>query len=377
MSSVSHLIALRRWAVALLEAPDAAPPTPALADVPAWGWRHLGRHDRVALPLVRALERRGAAAPAPLAEQARIDLQTRLQLDAVLHGVLAAARSAGVELLLLKGTGAPIDAELSPGGDLDLLVPFEQFDALTDALRRDGWDLSALTQTLRACTFRITHPAHPVDLDLHTRLPELSPFDTEVLWRDAAELPPRLGARRLSDVAATWHLLVHGAVKHPDRWGVLRDAQRLRAAYLAASTDVRTAVASLIAAHPRRRLLARVWEAAGTSLAALAELPGSHEAAAVREWDVPGPIRWRRYDDIRQRLRFALLAGADVWRAVMSRAALAHYETASGRPSPPKDRAIAVSKAGLRVILYLAAHPPAIRGASRARRAIREALASA
>ena len=307
MSTDHHTLrTLRRWAAAALDSHLRGDPITSIPDAPAWAWKHLATHDRVATSLVVACTAASLPIPDALRQHALRDGQQRLLLLARLHEVTAIAAGVGIQVLLLKGTADLGEPFLSPSGDLDLLVRLEQLRPLADALVRAGWSVPDWQAPASKPGVTLSRDHDPVPIDLHAGWFNMREDTGREVWDAPVAIPSLPGHHRPATRLQTWHLLLHGALQHPERRGCLRDTLRLHRLVHGCSTDDRAWIQAEIATHPDRDVLAGEWSRLLASVASHATSNGAELAAWTREVLPRRRIRWARLNSHYQRLLFGM-----------------------------------------------------------------------
>jgi hypothetical protein len=259
VSRAAEALALRAWAMQRLAGGDAPPPAAS-----AEAWRLFCAVERCALALCARLS--PGEAPPPLREAFDLEIQRVLSLRALLRSVDRALAVAGATGIALKGAvpalagGEPLDVL-----DLDLLVAPEAMDAITAALEAEGLGVG-----------RDTAPSVPthapggheraartgegtVHVELHVVIP-LLPEAVDPLRGSRPSPHPRV--RMLAPAVHLWHVLMHGAVQHPERRGMLREMLLLRDAGARCTAEERAEVVAMLAGHPLAGPLGRALDAA-------------------------------------------------------------------------------------------------------------------
>lgn len=271
---------LRAWALAALATPE-PPPPPALD---AGAWRVFLRRERCALALSARCGAAVAGDPVAAARLARSAAAERRRIAsarrllALLGGWLAERGATGI---VLKGGAealgrAPVDLE-----DVDVLVSPALAAGAAAALDAAGLRaLGPLPATgPGAGQWHLAPRRAPggVRVEVHVSIPQLEGTDA---WAGAAPLAPGLGT--LAPAEHLWHVLVHGAVHHPERRAALRELLLAGAAASRCSSAELDMVRSRIGAHPDASALGRLLDLAAALAAGRAPGDGFRASAATQ-----------------------------------------------------------------------------------------------
>lgn len=265
MDTARAALPLRGWALGVLAGGAAGPPP----DAPRAAWRAFLAVERCALPLRARLPARRALLPpeaaAVLEAQADVELRRALSARAQLITLGRIALARGTAAIVLKGGVSVLGSDMLDVQDVDVLVRPEDADAVASAVERAGdahrYGTDAVPGT--AGTFhlaaRVADDAVPVEV--HYAIPYAGGADP---WAGAVPAGPR-GILRLAPALHLWHVLVHGAVHHPERRGSLRELLLLAAAVGACDAGELAEIRARAGAHPDAPPLLRAL-AAGEAL---------------------------------------------------------------------------------------------------------------
>jgi hypothetical protein len=307
---------LRDWALGVLAGGAAPPP-----EAPPAAWRVFLRLERCALPLrARVLARRiplGPDAAAVLERLADRELLRALSARAQLITLGRIATARGTAAVALKGGVAVLGGDPLDVQDVDVLVRTEDAEAFASALdgaggaHAHGPDPAPGTAGTFHLAARAADNALPVEV--HYALPYGGPEDP---WAGAVPAGPG-GILRLAPALHLWHVLVHGAVHHPERRGTLRELLMLAAAVHACGPADLAGIRSRAAAHPDAPPLLQAL-AAGEALAAGSVSADPFRASAALGYLVvagasPAVHRGRFGIDL-ARAAYALVAGEGAYR---------------------------------------------------------------
>lgn len=366
---------LRDWALGVLAGSAAPPP-----DAPRAGWRVFLRAERCALPLrARVLARRMALPPgaaAALEAQADRDMLRALSARAQLITLGRIVTAAGTTAIALKGGVSVLGSDMLDVQDVDVLVRPADAPAVASALERAGGahahgaDAAPGTAGTFHLAARVSDNAVPVEV--HYALPYAGGADP---WAGAVPAGPP-GILRLAPGLHLWHVLVHGAVHHPERRGTLRELLMLAAAIRACGAAELDEVRSRAAAHPDAPPLLLALEA-GKALAGGAPSADPFRATAVLGYLVMaagGRDAYRgRFGVDLVRAAYALVSGQGAYRRLWfsSPSGVRSLEEFGGatwmdRVSPAAARALRVAQRAANT----AAGTPAALRLARAARAI-------
>jgi hypothetical protein len=359
---------VRRWAATTLDHHLGIGNIVAPPDAPEWAWQHLAVHDRVATSLVAACAAAGIPIPELLRQHALRDGQQRLLLLSRLHEVTTIAAAAGIPVLLLKGTADLGDPFLSPSGDLDLFVRLEQLRPLADALVRAGWSVPDWQGPASKPGVTLSRDHDPVPIDLHAGWFNMREDTGCEVWDAPVAIPSLPGHHRPATRLQTWHLLLHGALQHPERRGCLRDTLRLHRLVHGCSTQDRAWMQAEIATHPDRDVLAGEWSRLMASVASHATTNGAELAAWTREVLSRRRIRWARLHSHYQMLLFGLTGHRALLWHVARRIATPNRLLPTGQLMSRAKRTEHALRRIIRVALALALLPVAYRDMAAMRR---------
>jgi hypothetical protein len=353
------LCTLRCWAAAALDSHLRGDPITTIPDAPAWAWQHLATHDRVATSLVVACTASSLPVPDALRQHALRDGQQRLLLLARLHEVTAIAAGVGIPVLLLKGTADLGEPLLSPSGDLDLFVRLEQLRPLADALVRAGWSAPDWQRRASKPGVTLSRDHDPVPVDLHAVWFNMREDTGREVWDAPVAIPSLPGHHRPATRLQTWHLLLHGALQHPERRGCLRDTLRLHRLVHGCSTEDRAWIQAEVATHPDRDVLADEWSRLVASVASHATTNGAELAAWTREALSRRRIRWARLHSHYQLLLFGMTGHRGLLWHLARRIATPNRLLPTGQRMSRARRAEHALRRMIRVALALALLPVA------------------
>ncbi|MBV9111004.1 MAG: hypothetical protein JO306_16465 [Gemmatimonadetes bacterium] len=151
---------------------------------------------------------------------------------------------------------APVDLE-----DVDILVPAALAGDVAAALGTAG--LRAIGPAPAASVgegqWHLAPRRAPggVRVEVHVSIPQLEGIDA---WTGAVPIAPGLAA--LAPSEHLWHVLVHGAVQHPERRAAIRELLLAGAAAARCSSAEMETVRAHVAAHPDAPALGRLLDAA-------------------------------------------------------------------------------------------------------------------
>jgi len=255
VSPVVGALHLRRWAVSLLRSDVPVSPP----EVGGFAWSVFLAAERCGAVLKQRLGRAAERYPR-LVEAGTREAQRVLLARGQLVWLGSLAASKGLRLVVLKG-GVPVaeGCDVLDLEDLDLLAGARDAQVLEAALEQAGY---------RVYGYRSAH-------SLRSRaLPGALPVEIHLAWLHSGEIPsPAVwhGARRLRGVEGlwalapqdhVWHVLLHGAVLHPERRGRLRDVLLIARGLETWSPEEESALWRRAAGHPLSSVLVRVLELA-------------------------------------------------------------------------------------------------------------------
>lgn len=255
---------LRRFARAVLGERNAGPgPGACVPAASPEAWDLFLLAERCALPLQTRLRESGLLDAMPAASRAVLDrargeevqrvLAARAQIPA-LEGIAA---DLGTSAVLLKGgiavgTGDPLDLN-----DLDLLLPPDHAPAFAAVLDRHGFNAVGTGSSHhlpgRRAPGRLT-------VEVHRGMKAVDPELVRECWTRVRPIGSAPGLLRLAPPDHLWSLLVHVAVQHPYRVGLLRDWMLIRSAAVECSSAEMEVVRRRIRSNPHAALIQRVLE---------------------------------------------------------------------------------------------------------------------
>ncbi|HEX6040103.1 nucleotidyltransferase family protein [Longimicrobium sp.] len=252
---------MRDWALAVFA--GGADPAPA---APREAWRVFLAVERCALPLrARVLARRArlsSDAAAVLEARANAELVRALSARARLITLGRMVSRLGTGAVALKGGAAALGTDPLDVQDVDVLVRPEHAEAVAAGLeagagaRRLGAEAAPGTAGTFHLAPRGADDAVPVEV--HYALPFVGDADP---WAEAVPAGPP-GILRLAPALHLWHVLVHGAVHHPERRGSLRELLMTAGAVAACDAGELAEVRARAAAHPDAPPLLRTLDVA-------------------------------------------------------------------------------------------------------------------
>jgi hypothetical protein len=263
----------------------------------------------------------GAPDPSGALAAARRRTEVLWQATAVhLERCLSALHAGGIRVLVLKGAALALahyrDPSLRPMGDLDLLVPPEQWTAAARALERLDW--TAEEPAEHGGAFWGPGGAR---LELHgalTTCPGVFPLAFDGLYARSLPLGGGFDGRRLGDEDTLLHLGLHCAFQHGfhARLGQYVDFDRV----LAGPCDPDGVVTLAVRARALRALAASLSAAAAVlgpgPSSRFAQPLGRHVPDVMRRWITHADGRpWRLLDGFGLARARWLIADGAVCRA--------------------------------------------------------------
>ena len=259
--SISDALRLRQWALHALVGVLDTPPASGLAS-----WQIFLRMERCASQLKARLVAQGLFeqlrphAQEQLSATARRELQKVLCVRAQLRLLDEIAARHGWTVVVLKGAVAALrDSTAVDLGDLDILVPPQEAQALAAALEDVGYRASGGSNQ-RHLKGRVAEGE--LEIEIHTVTDAADPAWSGSVWNRLIPVDGTSRSRQLAPPDHLWHVLTHVVVYHRFRSGAIRDLLLIRDAVAACCENELGEVSDRIESHQHADALRDVlWTA--------------------------------------------------------------------------------------------------------------------